>query len=74
MEIFFLDLQLDFKGCQYAYASFDKYVEVEQLDAVNKYHVEQYGLQVKHHCSTSPPVKMVYSIFSLVQPILHCHL
>ena len=48
MEFIFLYLQLDFKGCQYAYASFDKYVEVKQLDGANKYHVEQYGLQVKH--------------------------
>lgn len=30
------------------YDSFDKYVEVEQLEGDNKYHAEQYGLQVKH--------------------------
>ena len=29
------------------YASFDKYVEVEQLEGDNKYHAENYGLQVK---------------------------
>ena len=74
MAIFSLDLQLDVKGYRDAYASFDKYVEVEQLDGVNKYHAKKYGLKVKHHCSRSPPVKMVYSIFSLVQPILYCHL
>lgn len=28
------------------YASFDKYVEVEKLDGDNKYHAEQFGLQV----------------------------
>ncbi|KAG0478767.1 hypothetical protein HPP92_013486 [Vanilla planifolia] len=41
----FYDLQLDVKGCNDVYASFDKYVEVEQLDGDNKYHAEQYGLQ-----------------------------
>ncbi|KAL9238674.1 hypothetical protein vseg_013065 [Gypsophila vaccaria] len=41
----FYDLQLDVKGCQDVYASFDKYVEVENLDGDNKYHAEQYGLQ-----------------------------
>lgn len=40
------DLQLDVKGCHDVYASFDKYVEVEHLDGDNKYHAEQYGLQV----------------------------
>lgn len=29
------------------YASFDKYVEVERLEGDNKYHAEQYGLQVR---------------------------
>lgn len=42
-----IDLQLDVKGCTDVYASFDKYVEVEQLEGDNKYHAEQYGLQVK---------------------------
>ena len=28
------------------YASFDKYVEVERLEGDNKYHAEDYGLQV----------------------------
>ncbi|KAJ0974146.1 hypothetical protein J5N97_016111 [Dioscorea zingiberensis] len=41
----FYDLQLDVKGCQDVYASFDKYVEVERLEGDNKYHAEQYGLQ-----------------------------
>lgn len=40
------DLQLDVKGCCDVYASFDKYVEVERLEGDNKYHAEQYGLQV----------------------------
>jgi hypothetical protein len=40
------DLQLDVKGCQDVYASFDKYVEVERLEGDNKYHAEQHGLQV----------------------------
>ena len=69
MVIFSLDLQLDVKGCRDVYASFDKYVEVEQLEGDNKYHAEQYGLQVKHHSSRSPSVKMVHSISSLVQPM-----
>ncbi|MCH86412.1 ubiquitin carboxyl-terminal hydrolase family protein, partial [Trifolium medium] len=42
----FYDLQLDVKGCRDVYASFDKYVEVERLEGDNKYHAEQYGLQV----------------------------
>lgn len=41
-----IDLQLDVKGCQDVYASFDKFVEVEHLEGDNKYHAEQYGLQV----------------------------
>ncbi|KAI3706065.1 hypothetical protein L1987_76318 [Smallanthus sonchifolius] len=41
----FYDLQLDVKGCRDVYASFDKYVEVEQLEGDNKYHAEQHGLQ-----------------------------
>lgn len=40
------DLQLDVKGCQDVYASFDKYVEVERLEGDNKYHAENHGLQV----------------------------
>lgn len=42
-----IDLQLDVKGCRDVYDSFDKYVEVERLEGDNKYHAEQYGLQVK---------------------------
>uniref|UniRef100_A0A0E0LHG4 ubiquitinyl hydrolase 1 n=1 Tax=Oryza punctata TaxID=4537 RepID=A0A0E0LHG4_ORYPU len=38
-------INLDVKGCQDVYASFDKYVEVERLEGDNKYHAEQYGLQ-----------------------------
>eukprot|EP00252_Welwitschia_mirabilis_P016659 TRINITY_DN3688_c0_g1_i1.p1 TRINITY_DN3688_c0_g1~~TRINITY_DN3688_c0_g1_i1.p1 ORF type:complete len:1121 (+),score=247.00 TRINITY_DN3688_c0_g1_i1:261-3623(+) len=41
----FYDLQLDVKGCRDVYASFDKYVEVEQLEGDNRYHAEKYGLQ-----------------------------
>ncbi|MFS7989857.1 putative ubiquitinyl hydrolase 1 [Helianthus anomalus] len=41
----FYDLQLDVKGCQDVYASFDKYVEVERLEGDNKYHAEGHGLQ-----------------------------
>ncbi|NP_001346281.1 Ubiquitin carboxyl-terminal hydrolase 12 [Zea mays] len=41
----FYDLQLDVKGCQDVYASFDKYVEVEQLEGDNKYHADKHGLQ-----------------------------
>ncbi|KAG9134676.1 hypothetical protein Leryth_001003 [Lithospermum erythrorhizon] len=41
----FYDLQLDVKGCRDVYASFDKYVEVECLEGINKYQAEQHGLQ-----------------------------
>ncbi|XP_066396753.1 ubiquitin C-terminal hydrolase 12-like isoform X2 [Miscanthus floridulus] len=41
----FYDLQLDVKGCQDVYASFDKYVEVERLEGDNKYHADKHGLQ-----------------------------
>ncbi|XP_022843770.1 ubiquitin carboxyl-terminal hydrolase 12-like isoform X1 [Olea europaea var. sylvestris] len=41
----FYDLQLDVKGCKDVYASFDKYVEVENLEGDNKYHAEEHGLQ-----------------------------
>ena len=40
-----IDLQLDVKGCDDVYASFDKYVEVEKMDGDNKYRAEGYGLQ-----------------------------
>lgn len=43
---FWADLQLDVKGCKDVYESFDKYVEVENLEGDNKYHAEHYGLQV----------------------------
>lgn len=49
------DLQLDVKGCADVYASFDKYVEVERLEGDNKYHAEQYGLQVRQHTSLAVP-------------------
>lgn len=45
-DVLISDLQLDVKGCRDVYASFDKYVEVERLEGDNKYHAEQYGLQV----------------------------
>ncbi|KAI3914337.1 hypothetical protein MKW98_014944 [Papaver atlanticum] len=42
----FYDLQLDVKGCEDVYASFDKYVEVERLEGDNKYQADQqHGLQ-----------------------------
>ncbi|KAI3856931.1 hypothetical protein MKX03_012339 [Papaver bracteatum] len=42
----FYDIQLDVKGCQDVYASFDKYVEVERLEGDNKYHADElHGLQ-----------------------------
>lgn len=48
--MFMPDLQLDVKGCRDVYSSFDKYVEVERLEGDNKYHAEQYGLQVSDYC------------------------
>jgi len=41
----FQDLQLDVKGCKNIYDSFNKYVEVENLDGENKYRAEGHGLQ-----------------------------
>lgn len=49
-----IDLQLDVKGCRDVYASFDKYVEVERLEGDNKYHAEQYGLQVNSSHTSGP--------------------
>lgn len=41
----FLDIQLPIIGCKDVYDSFDKIVEVETMDADNKYHAEGLGLQ-----------------------------
>ena len=42
----FADLQLLVKGCKNMYESFDKYVEVENLEGQNQYMAEGHGLQV----------------------------
>ena len=42
----YADLQLLVKGCKNMYDSFDKYVEVENLDGQNQYMAEGHGLQV----------------------------
>ena len=39
----FTDLQLNVKGCNDVYESFDKYIETELLDGTNKYEVEEHG-------------------------------
>ncbi|GKB61833.1 hypothetical protein Tco_0918019, partial [Tanacetum coccineum] len=44
-ELFEKNPQLDVKGCQDVYASFDKYVKVERLEGDNRYHAETHGLQ-----------------------------
>ncbi|KAL4539456.1 hypothetical protein Ndes2437B_g02171 [Nannochloris sp. 'desiccata'] len=41
----FQDLQLDVKGCNNIYDSFDKYCEVETLEGDNKYEAEGHGKQ-----------------------------
>jgi ubiquitin carboxyl-terminal hydrolase 7 len=41
----FQDLQLDVKGCNTIYDSFDKYCEVETLEGDNKYEAEGHGKQ-----------------------------
>ena len=41
----FLDLQLDVRGCHNVHASFERFVEVEQLDGDNAYEAEGFGLQ-----------------------------
>ncbi|CAI9094723.1 OLC1v1030510C1 [Oldenlandia corymbosa var. corymbosa] len=41
----FYDIQLDVKGCNDVYASFNKYVEIERLEGDNKYQAEEHGLQ-----------------------------
>ena len=46
LNLWLPDLQLDVKGCKDVYESFNKYVEVENLEGDNKYHAEHYGLQV----------------------------
>ena len=56
------DLQLDVKGCQDVYASFDKYVEVERLEGDNKYHAEQHGLQVS-------PLELLWQLKQPMHPL-----
>lgn len=46
-------MQLDVKGCKDVYESFDKYVEEEKLEGENKYHAEQFGLQVLNFVPSS---------------------
>ena len=46
----FADLQLLVKGCKNMYESFDKYVEVENLEGQNQYMAEGHGLQVWCPC------------------------
>eukprot|EP00884_Botryococcus_braunii_P009403 jgi/Botrbrau1/18464/Bobra.0072s0047.1 len=41
----YMDLQLDVKGCENVYESFDRYCEIEQLDGANQYKAEEHGLQ-----------------------------
>ena len=43
----FMDLQLDVKGCNDIYSSFDRYTEVEKLEGQNQYKAEGFGLQVR---------------------------
>ena len=41
----FLDLQLDVRGCHNVLASFERFVEAEQLEGENAYEAEGFGLQ-----------------------------
>lgn len=41
----FTDIQLNVKGCDDIYNSFDKYIEIESLTGDNKYEAEGFGLQ-----------------------------
>lgn len=43
----FADLQLLVRGCKNMYDSFDKYVEVEDLNGQNQYQAEGHGMQVR---------------------------
>ena len=43
----YADLQLLVRGCKHMYDSFDKYVEVEDLNGQNQYQAEGHGLQVR---------------------------
>lgn len=43
----YADLQLLVRGCKDMYDSFNKYVEVEDLNGQNQYQAEGHGLQVR---------------------------
>lgn len=60
----FQDLQLDVKGCNTIYDSFDRYCEVETLEGDNKYEAEGHGKQDAR--------KGV--LFESLPPVLNLHL
>lgn len=43
----YADLQLLVRGCKNMYDSFDKFVEVEDLNGQNQYQAEGHGMQVQ---------------------------
>ena len=43
----YADLQLLVRGCKNMYDSFNKYVEMEDLNGQNQYQAEGHGLQVR---------------------------
>ena len=44
----FSDISLDVKDCKNVYDSFDKFIQVQQMDGANKYQAEGHGYQVGH--------------------------
>lgn len=72
--LLFADLQLDVKGCKDVYESFDKYVEVERLEGENKYHAEQFGLQVYIVLLMLTFVTIpAYNHFNFCREFVSCH-
>lgn len=78
----FYDIQLDVRGCNDIYHSFEKYIKPERLDGDNKYHAEGHGLQDAEkvvNFKTLPKVLMLhlkrfeYTPFGTLQKVSDVH-
>ena len=60
----YADLQLLVRGCKNMYDSFDKYVEVEDLNGQNQYQAEGHGMQASFLTAQDPAFKSSHNIES----------